>query len=100
MTTQLHKAVKRKTNETRRDRGKQRHYIVTLYPSDMIGVRLEGTRKEETLPISAVYEMAVRARVSREKAEKAKARKAKREFSDTRKRGVKLNLSRLLIGGL
>jgi hypothetical protein len=78
MTTQLTKPVRRKSNELRRDRGKYRPIIVTLYPAGFIGLRLEGTRKEETIPIEAVYERAIKMRLAFEAAEK-KAREVKRK---------------------
>lgn len=79
MTTSLHKPIKRRTLQERRDRGKYRKLIVTLYPAGMIGLRLEGTRKEETIMIEAVYERAIKMRLAFEKAEKEKRRKAKRQ---------------------
>ena len=74
MTTTLTKPVKRRTNEATviRDRSKYRKIVVTLYPAGYIGLRLEGTRKEETLPLDAVFSCAVKARVFRERMEKAK----------------------------
>jgi hypothetical protein len=74
MTTILHKPVKRRTRELRRDRGKLRAIIVTLYPAGHIGLRLHGTRREETIPIEAVYERAVKMRLTLEQAEKRKQR--------------------------
>ena len=79
MTTKLTKPVKRKSNEVRRDRGKYRAIILTMYPAGHIGLRLEGTRKQETIPIEAVYERAVKMRVAFEKEEKKKARQAKKK---------------------
>ncbi len=79
MTTQLTKPVKRKSNEVRRDRGKYRAIIITIYPAGFIGLRLEGTRTEETIPIEAAYERAVKMRLAFEKTEKEKARKAKKQ---------------------
>jgi hypothetical protein len=78
MTTTLHKPVKRRTNEVRRDRGKLRAVIVTLYPAGHIGLRLQGTRHEETIPIEAVYERAVKMRLAFEQAERRKKREAQR----------------------
>lgn len=79
MTTRLTKPVRRKSNEVRRDRGKYRHIIVTIYPAGFIGMRLEGTRKEETILIEAAYERAIKMRMAFEKSEKAKARAAKKK---------------------
>lgn len=80
MTTTLTKPVKRRTNDgtTIRDRSKWRKLVVTLYPSGTIGLRLEGTRTEEVLPLDAVYSLAVKARVMRTKMEKVRSFKAKR----------------------
>ncbi len=80
MTTKLTKPVKRRSNELRRDRGKYRAIVVTIYPAGFIGLRLEGTRKEETIPIQATYERAIKMRLAFEKAEKARKRKEKWEF--------------------
>jgi hypothetical protein len=78
MTTVLHKPVKRRSNEICRDRGKFRHIIVTLYPAGHIGLRLQGTRREETIPIEAVYERSVKMRLAMEQAERRKKREARR----------------------
>jgi hypothetical protein len=78
VTTILHKPVRRRTREVRRDRGKFRAIIVTLYPAGHIGLRLHGTRREETIPIEAVYERAVKMRLALEQAEKRKARQTRR----------------------
>jgi hypothetical protein len=78
MTTTLSKPVKRRSNEVRRDRGKYRAIIVTLYPAGYIGLRLQGTRREETIPIEAAYERAVKMRLALEKAERKKKREAQR----------------------
>jgi hypothetical protein len=79
MTTHLKKAVKRRTNETRRDKGKHRAIIIIVYPAGFIGFRLQGTRTEERIPIQAAYERAIKMRLAFEKAEKARKRKEKRE---------------------
>lgn len=78
MTTQLTKPVKRRSNEMRRDRGKYRAIVITVYPAGFIGLRLEGTRTEETIPIEAAYERAIKMRLASEQLEKARARKAKK----------------------
>lgn len=75
MTTDLNRPVKRRSHETLRDTGKARRVIVTLYPAGHMGLRLEGTRREETLPLTTAYEIAVRARLITQRAEKAKLRK-------------------------
>lgn len=79
MATDLYKPFKRRSSITRRDGGKQRRIVLTLYPAGFIGLRLEGTRREETMTIDALYDAAVRGRVFRERMEKAKARKVKRK---------------------
>jgi hypothetical protein len=66
MTTTLHKPVKRRTNEVRRDRSKMRPIIITLYPAGHLGLRLEGTRREETIPMQAIFERAVKMRIAAE----------------------------------
>jgi hypothetical protein len=78
MTTALYKPVRRRTRELRRDGGKLRAVIVTLYPAGHIGLRLHGTRREETIPIQAVYERAVKMRLALEQAEK-RTRRAMRK---------------------
>lgn len=79
MTTVLHKPVKRVASSRQWSGGKARRVVVTLYPAGFIGFRLEGTRKEETLPIAAAHGYAVRCRMAIERMEKARAKKAKRE---------------------
>jgi hypothetical protein len=81
MTTDLKKPVKRRTNEQRRDVGKFRQIIVTLYPAGFIGLRLEGTRREETLPIQAAYERAIKMRLAAEAQEKLKRKADKAGLS-------------------
>jgi hypothetical protein len=70
--TPLTRKVTRRSSETYRDRSKMRRIVVTLYPTGVIGLRLEKTRQEETLSLSAAYEMAVRARVAFERAQKGR----------------------------
>lgn len=77
MTTSLKKAVKRVSSATVRDTGKFRPLIVTLYPGDMIGLRPQGTRREELYPLQHLYYVAIKARVNVERMEKAKAKKAR-----------------------
>ena len=77
MTTLLRKPVRRKTHEQRYEKGKRRAIIVTLYPSGYMGLRLEGTRREETLPIEVAWERAVKTRLAAEATEKLK-KKAER----------------------
>jgi hypothetical protein len=75
MTTKLHKSIARVSNEHIRDTGKFRPLVVTLYPSGCIGLRPQGTRREELYPLANIYAIAVKARVAAEKAEKKAARK-------------------------
>jgi hypothetical protein len=70
--TPLTRKVTRRSHETWRDRSKLRRIVVTLYPTGVIGLRLEKTRREETLPLTHAYALAVRARVAFERAQKAK----------------------------
>ena len=72
MATALTKKVIRRTDEYVREAGKFRRLVVTLYPSGMIGLRPEKTRREELYPLSRIYFAAVRDRVTREKADKKK----------------------------
>jgi len=77
MTTECTKPVRRKMNHTERYRGKQRPMIVSIHPGGYIGLRLEGTRQMETIPIGAVYYVAIKMRCAKERADKAKAKKDK-----------------------
>jgi hypothetical protein len=70
--TPLTRKVTRRSSETYRDRSRLRRIVVTLYPSGIIGLRLEKTRQEETLSLTAAYEMAVRGRVAFERSRMAK----------------------------
>lgn len=76
--TPLDKKISRRTNTVRRDRGKMRRYVITLYPGDLIGLRLEKCRQEELLPVGVAYEVATRLRVASERAEKKKSKLVKR----------------------
>lgn len=79
MATKLEKAVTRVSNELVRDTGKFRPLVVTLYPNGTIGIRPQGTRREETYPLDAVYHAAMKARVAAERAAKlAKKKGAKK----------------------
>lgn len=78
MTTRLTKPVRRLSEEYRRDRSKMRRVVITIYPSGYIGLRLEKTRREETLPILAAYDTAVKMRVADERATRERLRKEKR----------------------
>lgn len=73
--TPLSRPVARKSSGMHRGR----QLVVTLYPGDVIGVRHLRTRREYHLSLAAVYDMAVKATVLRERAqrEKRKQRGAK-----------------------
>ncbi len=75
--TDLNKPVRRRTSTSVRDGGRPRRIVVTLYPGDYLGLRQEGTRREETIALEAIYSAAVKARVLRERAEKRAAKRAK-----------------------
>ncbi|TAK45233.1 MAG: hypothetical protein EPO27_10460 [Betaproteobacteria bacterium] len=68
--------VRRRVEDTIRSGGKQRRVVVTVYPSGALGLRLERTRREEQILASTIYAIAVRLRVTAERAEKKKARAA------------------------
>ena len=70
MATKLEKAITRVSNELVRDTGKFRPLVVTLYPNGTIGIRPQGTRREDTYPLEAVYHIAMKARVAEERAAK------------------------------
>lgn len=76
MATPLSKPVARVSAETVRDAGKTRPLVITLYPNGTIGLRPQGTRREEVYPLAAVYSLAVKARVAEERAAKSKRRKS------------------------
>lgn len=75
--TDLTKPVRRRSNELKRDCGKLRRIVIAIYPAGFIGLRLEKTRREEVLPLSAAYDVAVKMRVAAERAERAARRKQK-----------------------
>jgi hypothetical protein len=51
-----------------------RRIVVSLEPGDLIGFRLERTRRTEYLTVAGCYERAVIVRVAHERAEKRKAK--------------------------
>ena len=75
--TRLTKPVTRRTENTIRDRGKRRELVITLYPGGVIGLRPSKTRHEEILTVEAAYDLAVKQRVTRERAEKKAQRRAR-----------------------
>jgi hypothetical protein len=74
--TALTKKVIRRSDTTIRDEGKSRRIVITLYPSGVIGLRPEKTRREELLTVDAAWAAAVRMRVSRERADKRSKRQS------------------------
>lgn len=72
--TELTKRVKRRTLAPHRGR----RIVVTLEPGDLIGFRLERTRRTWYTTLGACMDMAVRQTVVAERREKANARKARR----------------------
>lgn len=66
--TKLTKAVKRTADMARLE------LVVTLYPSNVIGLRQKRCRREYTLPLLTVFKLAIEADQARVKAEKRKAR--------------------------
>lgn len=68
--TPLNKPVTRRSEETVRECGKLRRIVITLYPNGTIGLRPEKTRREEILPIEAIYMMAIKARVLAQRTDK------------------------------
>jgi hypothetical protein len=72
--TDLNKPVRRRGRLPYRGR----RIIVTLEPGDMLGFRLERTRRTEYLTLAGCYERAVLIRVAHERAEKRKAKLAKK----------------------
>lgn len=75
MTTKLSKKVSRVSSNVIRDGSKMRALVVTLYPSGDIGLRPQGTRREERYPLEAVYHSAVKSRVMAERMAKRKSNK-------------------------
>lgn len=71
MTTELKKAVRRRTIGTHRGR----RIMVSLEPGDLLGFRQERCRQVEYVSIAAIYDFAVKARVAFERAQKRKARR-------------------------
>jgi len=76
--TPLTKSVTRKSHTVIRDRGRVRELVVTLYPNYTIGLRPHKTRQEEVTTLDAVYSLAVKQRVAKERAEKLAKKKARR----------------------
>ena len=73
--TALSKPISRRSESTVRDQGRSRRLVATLYPSGTLGLRPERTRREELIPLEAVYQLAVKLRVRCEKREKLARKK-------------------------
>lgn len=71
MTTELRKAVSRRTIAPHRGR----RVVVTIAPGDVIGFREERTRKTYWVSLGACFDMAVKLEVARQRAEKKKGAK-------------------------
>lgn len=74
--TPLTKPVTRRPEERIRWPGGSKRLVVTLYPSGLLGLRPEKTRREEFIPLTHCYSVALKARIVREQAEKRAKRKA------------------------
>lgn len=72
MMTPLSKPVRRLTFDTIRSGGQTRRLAVALLPGGLLGLRLQGTRREETLSLSACWSLAIKQRVAYEQAAKKK----------------------------
>jgi hypothetical protein len=68
--TDLNKPVRRRGQLPYRGR----RIVVSLEPGDLIGFRLERTRRTEYLTMAGCYERAVIVRINHERAEKRKAK--------------------------
>ena len=69
--TPLLKTIARRTINPHRGR----RIVVTLEPGDLIGLRHERTRRTEYVPIAAIFDYAIKARVMAERAARKKGRK-------------------------
>lgn len=78
MPTALTKTVTRRSESVVRDGTKRRRLVVSIHPGGFIGMRLEKTRREETIDFESVWSMAVKMRVAHEKAQRKASRTASR----------------------
>jgi hypothetical protein len=69
--TDLNKPVRRRCALPHRGR----RIVVSLEPGDLLGFRLERTRRTEYLPVAACYDAAVKARVYQERRAKIEAKR-------------------------
>lgn len=78
MTTRSTKPVARLVDAAMvRDGGKLLPLVVTIYPHGFMGLRQKGRRREEIVTFSDAYYLAIKQRVSRERAERKANRKGK-----------------------
>jgi hypothetical protein len=74
--TDLRKTIRRRTVRAASNRGKR--FVVSLHPGDLIELREERSKTGFTLPLEAVFELAVRAEVRRIDRERKEAKKTKK----------------------
>lgn len=74
MTTPIHKPVYRRTVIPHRGR----RLVVGFEAGDLMSLRPERTRRAEYVPLGAVYDLAVKMRVARERTEREAKRKLNR----------------------
>lgn len=77
--TPLNESITRRSEATIRDGGRSRRIVITLYPSNVIGLRPEKTRREELITVEAAWSIAIKWRVAKELQEKKAARKARQK---------------------
>lgn len=75
--TPLTKSVTRRTDDRIQWPGGSKRLVVTLYPNGLIGLRPEKTRREETIPVTHCYSIALKARVLAEREAKRAKRRAR-----------------------
>lgn len=78
MTTKLNKPVRRLTETSRRECGKNRAFVVSLLPGDLISFRFHGCKTEYFLPVGIGFNAAVRLHIEEKKAARKKSRLVKR----------------------
>lgn len=75
MTTPLDKAVSRVSYTVWRDKGKARRLVIKLHPEGLLGIRPQGTRREDFIDFASCLNIAIQRRAVAERARKAKERK-------------------------
>ena len=73
--TDLRKPVRRRTIGLHRGR----RIMVSLEPGDMLALRMERCRQTEYVPLAAIYDYAVKARVLAERNQRRKTKAKTRE---------------------